>query len=94
MIIVDAKEHLSLDAQRNGNGFVKKLVNPLDSEERLCWETLEYALENFDGGEDSVACFAAFQIVLCLKFGHSVSILVGVLVLLSLCQQSPSKAVC
>jgi hypothetical protein len=38
VIIFDAKKHLPRDARRNGNGFVEAFIDPLDDEERLCWQ--------------------------------------------------------
>jgi hypothetical protein len=42
----DAKEHLSLDARRIGDRFVKALVDTPNHEKRLRWETFENTLEN------------------------------------------------
>lgn len=69
-----------MDARRIGNRFVKALVDTLNDEKRLRWETFENALENFGGIEDLVARLTAFRVVAGLRPGHSLGILLGVLV--------------
>jgi hypothetical protein len=85
VIIVDAKKHLPLDAWRIGNGSVKALVDPLDSEERFCWQAFEDAFENFGGVEDLLARFRGCQVELSLRSNSSLSILFGALALLCIC---------
>ena len=84
VIIVDAKEHLALHASRARDSSEKTLVDPLDGEQSLCWETLEYVLKDFSDVEHLVCRIAVWSVLFSSTFAGSVSVTVGALVFLAL----------
>lgn len=84
VVIVDAKEHLALDGSRARDSSVKTLVDPLDGEQSLCWEILEYVLKDFSDVEDLVSRIAMWSVLFSSTFAGSVSVTVGALVFLAL----------
>jgi hypothetical protein len=63
---------------------VKTLVDPLNGEQSLCWEILEYVLKDFSDVEDLVSGIAVWWVLFSSKFAGIVSVTVGALVFLAL----------
>ena len=92
--IVDAKKYLALDAARARDSFIETLVDPLNTEQCLCWETLEYVPKDFSDVEDLVSGIAVWSVLFGSKRAGSVSVMVGALAFLALGQQFPLAVLC